>query len=142
MTDSKSFWASAVGKLIRWLAFIALAAGAILQALPPIAVEFARRFKPEMNFLTIILAVLAVSGLTTLGWLWFMLVFGTPLVSCGAIAPNNRVGAVILGTIFILLQGTYVILLLMQGAWISVIYQILFSTAYVAGVIAAHNTDN
>src|SRR4029453_8338538 len=115
--------------------------GSILQSLPPLGVELARAYKPEFNFLTILIAIIVVSILTTVVGLWFFGVFGTPVLSCRIIAPNHRVASVMFGTLFCLFQGLYILGLIGRASWVYILYQLVFSATFIFGIVTAYNED-
>jgi hypothetical protein len=148
MESETSFWNKPFGKLIRWLAFIPVGCvlGSILQILPPLGVELARSYKPEFNFLTILIAVFAVSIGTTVVWFWGAGVFLTAVLSCRIIAPNHRVGSVIGGTLFSGYQGINIVwlfglVLYGQASWVFIAYQLVFSAIFIFGIVTAYNED-
>jgi hypothetical protein len=143
-----SFWNNPFGKLIRWLAFIPVGfvLGSILQVIPPLGVALAREYKPEFNFLTVFLAIFAVSIVGTVGWFWALGVFFTPVLSCRTIAPNHRVGSVIAGTLFCVYQGINIVWLFGlglygQASWVFIVYQLVFSAIFIFGIVTAYNED-
>ena len=143
METETPFWSNAFGKLIRWLVFIPIGfvLGSILQSLPPLGVELARRYKPEFNFLTILIAIVVVSILGSVGWFWVLGVAATPVLACRVIAPNHRVGAVIFGTLFCLFQAIYTLGLFGHASWIFILYQLIFSTIFIVGIVIAYKED-
>jgi len=141
MNNNQPFWQTGFGRFIRWALFLPIGCVLliILQALPPLAVEVASRCKPEFSCLVLIVAIVAVSMLSMIGWMWFLGVWMTPYLSCRLIAPNHKVGSVIFGTQFCLLQGIF-ILTLFGGdySWVFILYQILFAAIVIGGTVMAY----
>lgn len=138
-----TFWNKPFGKLIRWLAFIPVgfALGGFLEALPPLGVELARAYQPEVNFLTIIMAIVVVAISPWIGPLWFAAVYGTPLLSCRVIAPNHRVGSIVFGTLFCVFKGTFILGLFGRTSWVFILYHLVFTTIFIFGIVGAHNEN-
>lgn len=143
--ENRSLWDSGSAKILRWLFFLPigfLLAG-ILQMLPPLAVEWARGFRPEISFLTIVLAVIAVSILGTVCWLWFAAVVMSPVLASRIIAPHRKIAAVIFGTLFCLFQALFVLRVFLEGgSWVYLGYQLLFAGLTIAGIIVAYKDDD
>jgi len=74
MNVSESFWRTGRGRFIRWFAFlpIGVVLSGLLHAIPLLAIEYARGYRPELNFFTIVMALFVVSILGTLICLWFL----------------------------------------------------------------------
>ena len=113
MNDNQSFWQTGFGRFIRWLVFLPIGGilVSILQALPPLAVLWAWEYKLEFNLLTLLIGIFVVGFLGTIGSLWVVGLGMTPYLSCKVIAPNNKVGSVIFGTLFCLCQGIFILTL-------------------------------
>ena len=144
MDEGTPFWQTGFGQLLRWLVFlpIGLFLTVILQGLPPGAVGLARAYKPEFNFLTIIIAIIVVSFLGIFLSLWLACVWMTPFLSCTLIAPNKKVALVIFGTIFCLFQGEFMLSLLSDGtSWIFFTYQLSFSGLLIGGIVLAYKEE-
>ncbi|MFU8857466.1 MAG: hypothetical protein ACNA8S_10750 [Deferrisomatales bacterium] len=142
MSDA-SFWESGVGRLIRWLAFLPIAFFLIslLQTIPVRTVFWAANYIPDLNLLTLILAIVAVSLIGTAGWFWVLGVSMTPVFACGVIAPNAKVGSVIFGTLYCLIQGLFLLGVLSSGAhWVFKGYQLVFGLIVLGGTIGAYKS--
>lgn len=135
-------WTTGFGRLIRWLLFIPIGylLACILQTLPPLAFALAWGWKLEFNFFVLIVAVIAVSFLTSICVFWCACVYLTPYLSCKIIAPDNKVGSVIFGTLFCLFQGIFLLkeLLGHDPSWLSIIYQIVFAGIVIVGTVTAY----
>jgi hypothetical protein len=141
MNDNQSFWQTGFGRFIRWLVFLPIGAilVSILQALPPLAVLWAWGYKLEFNLLTLIIGIFVVSILGAIGWWWFIGLFMTPYLSCKVIAPNNKVGSVIFGTLFCLFQGIFILSLFGHDpSWVFIIYQIVIAGIVIGGTVMAY----
>jgi len=143
--SNKAFWQGGFGKLLRWLTFLPLAflSIGILQHLPVKAVIWASGYKPEFSFLTLIIGLIALSILGTLGWLWFLGLSMTPYLTCGVIAPNNKIATVIFGTLFCLFQGLFLFGVFYSDAhWIYKVYMLVVSIIVIGSTVVAYQEDS
>lgn len=139
----RSFWERWPGCVIKWVVFLPLAflLSGILQVLPLIAVELARGYQPEINFLTILIAVFVVSIVGIFLIYWGRAVVMTPVFCCFVIAPKAEVAAVVFGALFCLSQASWVFGVIQQGdSWVFVAYHVLFGVLTVFGIVIAYKT--
>ncbi|MBU2574061.1 MAG: hypothetical protein KKH28_08310 [Elusimicrobia bacterium] len=145
MNNNRPFWQTGFGKSIRWLLFLPVGyiLVYILQVVPPLVAAMALHYKPEFNFLVLIIGIIAVSLLCTLGSFWVMGVFMTPTLCCKIIAPNNKIGSVIFGTLFCLFQGFNILASFgLAHYWVSIIYQTVFGAITIGGTVMAYMEDS
>ncbi len=112
-----------------------------MQMSPPILVGLAKNYKPEFNFLTILIAIFTLSTIGVLIYLWVLGVFATPILACGIIAPNQQVGSVIFGTLFCLSLIYYIVWIFNHSHWLSILYHVIFGALFMNGIIAAYKTN-
>jgi len=141
------FWQSGIGQLLRWLAFLPCAffLSSILQVIPPVAVGFASAYKPDFSsLLTYIFAIPCFVLIGVLGvMMWGAGVFWAPYISCCKIAPNNKIAAVMFGTLFCSLQGLDWFFLLAEGtSWIFFTYQLGFAGLLIWGIVLAYKVED
>lgn len=136
------WWTNPAIKVLRWLVFIPLAflLLAIVGAAWGLAIDAARQI--EINtLLGIVIVVILVTSLP----LFFLFVtpyFLIPYGACGLVAPNPKVGSVILGTLYVLFQGMGILGGLSAGKsgwW--VLGHTLVAIIVMVGVVAAYNQD-
>lgn len=140
-----SFWQGRFGKLLRWMVFLPIAFIIIfiLQDLPVRVFAWASETRPVLSFLTIIIGLIVVSILGTFAWLWFLGMSLTPLLACGVVAPNSKIGAVIFGTLYCLAHGIYLLSVLQSNAhWIFSAYYLVCGVIIVYGTVMTYKADS
>lgn len=141
MNDNQSFWQTVFGRVIRWLLFLPVGfiLVSILASLPPMALALAWGYKPEFSFLILIAAIFVVSIGGTIFCFWVGGVWMTPYLICRVIAPNNKVGSVIFGTLFCLYWVINILMsFLGDASWVLIIYQMVFVGIVIGGTVMAY----
>ncbi len=102
-------------------------------------------YKPEINFLTILLAVVVVPIVGPL-LIFFLISWGAGVVAssvlcCRAVAPKPQIAAVVFGTLFCLAQAIIIFGVIQQGySWVLVTYHVIFDVLTLVGIVIAYKT--
>lgn len=120
MNDERSWWDSSPMQIVRWL--ILLPTGCGLLILAEVIVNLIVILFLSIDSLVVLVIVLFLGGGITLTLIGMVATFAT--FATTFIAPNMRIGIVLVGTVYALLQLTAGAFLLADGMWLNILVKV------------------